>query len=133
MKYLEINDPVLNCITYYYIATTLQEVIDNLKSEFKNITSETIDFNDVRNDCDGCVFSVDIDISPTYQPKRFVVVLLSDDVPTLAHELLHLVRMIFDDRGVPFNSDNDEMIAYYLEFYYRYILNAKQEEYTIVN
>ena len=37
----------------------------------------------------------------------------------LAHEALHLVKMIFKDRGIEFTSDNDEMIAYYQEYWLR--------------
>lgn len=37
----------------------------------------------------------------------------------MVHETLHLTKMIFDLHGVPFNSGNDEMIAYYQGYWVR--------------
>lgn len=36
---------------------------------------------------------------------------------TIVHECLHLTRLIFAYHGVPFNETNDEVMAYYQEFW----------------
>lgn len=41
-----------------------------------------------------------------------------NDTLTLMHELIHLIGMIFTNKGVPFNVRNDESIAYYLEHWF---------------
>jgi hypothetical protein len=40
------------------------------------------------------------------------------DVEVLAHELLHIVRFIFNDRGI-YMDNNDEPFAYYFEYLIR--------------
>ena len=39
------------------------------------------------------------------------------DYDSMIHETVHLVRRIFDKKGIPFNSNNDEMIAYYQNYW----------------
>jgi hypothetical protein len=41
------------------------------------------------------------------------------DFYTLFHENVHLVKRLFTDRKVPFNGNNDEMVAYYLTFWFK--------------
>lgn len=43
---------------------------------------------------------------------------------TLLHESLHLVKNIFQDRGMIFNAANDESIAYYQEYWFKKIWRA---------
>ncbi|MHA1402007.1 MAG: hypothetical protein ACTSQE_16790 [Candidatus Heimdallarchaeaceae archaeon] len=38
---------------------------------------------------------------------------------TIVHECLHLTKIIFMYHGVPFNSENDEFIAYYQNYWVR--------------
>ena len=41
-----------------------------------------------------------------------------NDTPTLIHEIVQLIGLIFTNKGIPFNVRNDETIAYYLEHWY---------------
>lgn len=43
---------------------------------------------------------------------------------TLQHECVHLVKHIFVDRGIPFTAENDEVIAYYLEYWFKRLWRA---------
>jgi hypothetical protein len=53
---------------------------------------------------------------------RYLITLQSNkDYYCLAHECLHLVKRIFTDRGIPFNEQNDEMIAYYQSYWIKRI------------
>ncbi|MEK9207719.1 MAG: hypothetical protein AAB922_04505, partial [Patescibacteria group bacterium] len=42
-----------------------------------------------------------------------------DDFYGLLHECLHLVKLVFIDRQIPFVSENDEAIAYYLCWWFK--------------
>lgn len=44
------------------------------------------------------------------------------EISTLIHELVHLVRNIFVDYGIPFNHKNDETIAYYQGYWFERML-----------
>lgn len=53
---------------------------------------------------------------------RYVVTLEDKkDFYTLQHELVHVTKQIFVDRKIPFNAENDEMIAYYFEHWFKTI------------
>ena len=43
----------------------------------------------------------------------------ADGYGDMVHETLHLTKRIFDLANVPFNSDNDEIIAYYQNYWVR--------------
>jgi len=55
--------------------------------------------------------------------KRYYLINLDNkkDFYSLMHECLHLVRRIFDDRGVEFRAENDEAIAYYFMYWFKQI------------
>ena len=52
----------------------------------------------------------------------------SDNYYTMVHECLHLVNMIFKFHGIPFTSDNDEIIAYYQNYWVRKFWNKMSKE-----
>lgn len=61
-------------------------------------------------------------VTKTGKEVRYVILLEDNkDYYTLAHECLHLVKRVFEDRGIPFNSKNDEMIAYYQTYWIKRI------------
>jgi len=46
-----------------------------------------------------------------------------DSFYSMIHETVHLVRQIFEITGMPFTSDNDEVIAYYQNYWVRKFWN----------
>jgi len=57
-------------------------------------------------------------------PRGFVIWIKDKiDYNSMVHETLHLVKRIFQIKGVPFNSDNDEIIAYYQNYWVRKFWN----------
>ena len=52
----------------------------------------------------------------------------SDNYNTMVHECLHLVRAVFKNHGVPFNSKNDEIIAYYQNYWVRTFWHKMSKE-----
>ncbi len=48
----------------------------------------------------------------------------SKDFYGLMHECIHLVKHIFIDRGIPFTSENDEGIAYYMMYWFKTLWRA---------
>lgn len=51
--------------------------------------------------------------------RYLVWVRRKDDFYCLLHETLHLAKEVFGDRGIPFDNKNDEMIAYYQEYWFK--------------
>jgi len=43
----------------------------------------------------------------------------SDDYNGMVHETIHLVKRVFEIMGVPFTAENDEIIAYYQNYWVR--------------
>jgi len=41
------------------------------------------------------------------------------DYHSMVHETLHLVKRILDKKGIPFDGDNEELIAYYQGYWVR--------------
>jgi len=54
-------------------------------------------------------------------PYPVYIVTMSDrnDFYVLLHECIHLVKHIFADRHIPFSADNDEVLAYYMEWWFK--------------
>ena len=51
------------------------------------------------------------------------------DFYSLLHEMIHLVKGIMEDRGIPFREENDEIIAYLTEHWFKILwreLNRKK-------
>ena len=55
---------------------------------------------------------VETELQPTGAPLYVMYLTDHRDFYTLIHECIHLVKRIFADRGIPFNAENDEAIAY---------------------
>ncbi len=56
--------------------------------------------------------------------KEYSVLIWLDDIDALynmIHETVHLVRLIFNHFNIPFTAENDEMIAYYQNYWIRKI------------
>jgi len=51
--------------------------------------------------------------------KLLVWIQDEDDYYAIVHETVHLVKRIFEIMGIPFNEENDEMIAYYQNYWVR--------------
>ncbi len=52
--------------------------------------------------------------------KGFLIWLeIKDDYMGMVHETIHLVKGIFETVGIPFNSENHEIIAYYQNYWTR--------------
>lgn len=39
------------------------------------------------------------------------------DLPSLAHELIHLTTHLFNEKAIPISYDNDETLCYYVEYW----------------
>lgn len=52
----------------------------------------------------------------------------SANVSTLIHECLHLVKRILTDRGIPYNETNDELMAYYQDYWFGTIWKYLKKE-----
>lgn len=61
-------------------------------------------------------------------PNIFVVwVKKKNDVGTLIHEITHLAIEILNDRGIKISEkENGEVLAYYLEYWYKIFTDSKK-------
>lgn len=46
------------------------------------------------------------------------------DLPSLAHELIHLTTHLFHEKSIPISYDNDETLCYYVEYWLNRISQA---------
>ena len=71
----------------------------------------------ITSDCDpklqGYVEPLDYTKKDGTVERSYIIRVEENDFYTLAHECVHLVRHILDDRGIPIRADNDEVFAYY--------------------
>ena len=109
MKVKKLYDPVfLADVTFLYGGS-----ISDLTSWYnkKKITS----------DCDpklqGYVELLDYTKKDKTVERSYIIRIEEKDFYTLSHECIHLVRHILDDRGIPFSPQNDEVIAYYHNYW----------------
>lgn len=52
----------------------------------------------------------------------------ANDYNSMVHETVHLTKRIFEMMGIPFNETNDEIIAYYQNYWVRKFWNKMSSE-----
>lgn len=113
MKYLH-GEPVLNTTTLVIKNCKASQATQILKGY--GYTGESLRSDD---DVHGCTFHMDPSINENGH-FFWVVWLRNDrDIPTVVHELTHLVLGILDESGIPIRKENDEIAAYYMGYYYK--------------
>jgi hypothetical protein len=112
MKAKRLYDPVFRATVDFLFDCTADEVNEWYKKHKIGDKTEKQDKNG---------FSMEIENSWHGQTiTEFLIVVYNvDDFYTLSHELIHLVRNVFAQRKLNFDSDNDEAIAYYHEYWLR--------------
>lgn len=48
-------------------------------------------------------------------------------IPSLAHELTHFIFGEFEEKGIPLSAENDEVFAYYMEFWLNMVLDEWED------
>lgn len=85
------------------------------KPNDKKLSGETMEIDKVNKD--GTIY------------RRYRICLENKkDFYTLLHETVHLVEKIFSDRGIPFTSENSEIIAYYQTYWFKQIWRKINEK-----
>lgn len=97
----------------YGVEVTL---VVGLRKQLKNIVGDSGD-----NEHDAECHTI-------YDDKSVVIGFLiwiekPTDYNAMVHETLHLIKRIFECIGIPFNSDNDEIMAYYQNYWIRLFWN----------
>ena len=91
--------------------------IDDLELSREELNAVGLTLNLMENGTDGYVVIALKDFRK----------LLKDDmahaVQILAHECLHAAKAVFESRNVPFTGDNEEMIAYTMDYLIKNILD----------
>lgn len=100
---------------YKFICPLFEVKVLLITGDKKQLEKYTEDFGENEHDAEcHTVFNKDDDID-----SFLVWIKSSIDYNGMVHEIMHLVRKIFDCMGVPFNSDNDEIMAYYQGYWIR--------------
>jgi len=64
-----------------------------------------------------------------FQTRRLLVwVETKNDWDAMVHETVHLVKRIFEIMGIPFTPENDEIIAYYQNYWVRTFWHKMSKE-----
>jgi len=86
----------------------------------KKIKAFSVDYSLGEDSLGECLL-----ISNEEDTPQGLVVWIKDkiDYLSMVHETLHLVKRIFKIKNIPFDSDNDEIIAYYQNYWVRKFWN----------
>jgi len=95
------------------------EVILHLGDK-KQIKEHSLDLEINKSHLAECILYSDEDDNPI---DLTIWVKDKTDFYSMVHETLHLVKQIFGMKNIPFNSDNDELIAYYQGYWVRKFWN----------
>lgn len=106
-------DPVFRA----YVRVAADCTIAELK---KYMDARNIEFNEEGEFVEGLSFDVNI------KDVQHYWIYLRDrrNFYTLSHEIIHMVKAIFRDRGIPFCAENDETLAYYHTYWLRKMWRA---------
>ena len=113
MKVCKIPEPYYRAVIYLAIDCTADEIVNYCKSHFK---ADPVAEVDVDNADGGAIITL------TYDCGKLWILWLSKSndknnlIPGLAHEIFHLAGRILKDRGIELNVDNDEPMAYLIEY-----------------
>lgn len=100
--------------TYYepiyklYVTVFVEEDKEKARKRAERIVKDTLDLN-----WDSQAKT--IEYTDEQGAQRIIVWLKRPQASLLAHELIHVIEYCFGVRRMPFNLDNTEFIAYYME------------------
>jgi len=114
MNKIKIHNPVLSNYLIVIYNCDYEKLNKYLKKEY-NIGIENNEYNN------GCFFKAEADESEYYfiwieKPHKD-----SYTYSLVAHEIVHFLFQLFDDRGINIDKENDETFAYHLQFYLKEI------------
>ena len=113
-KYKKIIDPIYQALIILCYGP---------KEEYANFMDKRYGLDNEKKELkclDGMSSEIELDKSGDH---HFVLWVKSPkNITVIAHEAIHICCRVFDCYGVSFKSDNDEGIAYYVEFLMREFL-----------
>ena len=72
---------------------------------------------------DGCTSNLEMvtDVEPDggLTTHHFLWIRVKNQFYSLLHETVHLTGQVFHERGIPILKENDEMFAYYQEYWFK--------------
>lgn len=114
MKVKKFYEPILK-VTVYFIT-------DSIPSEVKNFINKRSDKR-ASNDFDMLEGSITLLDKTDSRGRKFRDYLINvedkNDFYVLLHESVHLVGWILEDRNISVKKENDEIFAYYQEYWFK--------------
>ena len=116
MKYKKITEHIYrNDIVFFLMCKTDKPIKDKLKKEFPKVYEEIKDIDLIEHSGGKCLLYPDDGFIGIITRKRGNI---ENDVSSLAHECLHAVMSILNNRGVEYGTDtysHNEAFTYLLE------------------
>lgn len=116
LRYKVIKEPVFFCVVHVFLGGTYEEYrkkLEKLKIKHPDTVREAF------NGGNDVLISGETGLSD--QTDRFIWIKDQKDLSTIHHECIHLALQIMESKGVPTNKLNEEVIAYYSEFWFNTI------------
>lgn len=121
-KFFKVDDPVFDSGVWVFVNYTDKELHVRIKKLLK--TDKDIDFLKDGKGFSGRHFVLtsdkDGDIQRIIWLREFEWTV--EDIAVMAHEIIHLVMRVLEDKLIPINDDNSETVAYLYEYYIKEIL-----------
>ena len=118
MVYKKIHDDLYNVDLLYFSGCDV-DVAQKKANRVFNIQEELV----VEKDEDAAFFTC------TTRDNRHVYIIWSKksrNIPTVTHEIIHLIHEVFNNRGIPTTYKNQEAMAYYMDFWIKQILKRNK-------
>lgn len=94
------------------------------KDDIENFLNKKCGYHLTKEELEGLDISNNIKGRAVLLSNHAFVLYLRDlNIPTITHELLHIVNMMYQDMGIEYDLNNDEPAAYLIEHIMRKILN----------
>ena len=106
MKHLKVHNPVFGLNTEFVLCSSDKEFDKYIENTNKKIPKINLRFS---SETHNWFF---------FKYKwKWMVVFRTQNIWTIAHELVHLIFEICEDRWIPTRIENDEVFAYMMWFY----------------
>ena len=120
MKEISINDPVYKTCLRVWVCP--KEDLNKFLSEWG-----LEDVEETQDSTAGRLIRIANGDSKTDPNANMTLIWLKKwDISTLIHELSHHVIRTFHEKDIPINWDNTEAFAYYLEYWYKAVIDGKK-------
>jgi hypothetical protein len=89
-------------------------------AEVKRYGVKTVEIDDVKDALGMCDYIVGV-------KNPIVIGWFDGEIATLVHECVHAAMAVLDDKGVPISRENDEALAYTIDYLFATLRKVKRK------